>query len=81
MTLRRDFRRVLKKSGLPPMRLHDLRHSAASLMLTLGVPLKTIQEVLGHSSIAVTSSFYAHLGEQLKQQAADAMDAALDARK
>jgi integrase len=81
MTLRRDFCRVLAKAGLPAMRLHDLRHSAASLMLTLGVPLKTIQEVLGHSSIGVTAGFYAHLGEQLKQQAADAMDAALDARK
>lgn len=81
MTLRRDFRRVLAKAGLPAMRLHDLRHSAASLMLTLGVPLKTIQEVLGHSSIGVTAGFYAHLGDELKQQAADAMDAALDARK
>jgi integrase len=75
--LHRDFQRVLKKAGLPRIKFHALRHSAASLMLAQGVPLKTIQEILGHSSIAVTSGFYAHLGDELKQAAADAMDRAL----
>lgn len=73
----RDFQRVLKKAGLPRIKFHALRHSAASLMLAQGVPLKTIQEILGHSSIAVTSAFYAHLGDELKRTAADAMDRAL----
>jgi len=73
--LHRDFQRLLKKAELPRIKFHALRHSAASLMLAQGVPLKTIQEILGHSSIAVTSAFYAHLGEELKRQAADAMDA------
>lgn len=50
-------------------------------MLAQGVPLKTIQEVLGHSSIAVTSGFYAHVGDELKRQAADAMDAILAGEK
>jgi integrase len=77
ITLHRDFKSVLKKAGLPSIRFHNLRHSAASLMLAQGVPLKTIQEILGHSSIAVTSGFYAHLGEQLKRDAADAMDRVL----
>jgi integrase len=77
MMLHRDFRRLLRKAGLPDIHFHALRHSAAALMLAQGVPLKTIQEVLGHSSIAVTSGFYAHVGEHLKQEAADAMDAAL----
>src|SRR5262249_7127021 len=72
--LHMTFKRLLKKAGLPAVRFHDLRHSAASLMLAQGVPLKVIQEILGHSSIAVTSGFYAHLGEQLKRDAADAMD-------
>lgn len=75
--LGRDFRRLLKKAELPRIKFHALRHSAASLMLAQGVPLKTIQEILGHSSIAVTSAFYAHLGDDLKRQAADAMDRAL----
>ena len=77
VTLRRRFKRLLKAAGLSDARFHDLRHSAASLMLAQGVPLKTIQEILGHSSIAVTSGFYAHLGEQLKREAADAMDRVL----
>jgi integrase len=72
--LRRAYQRLLATAGLPAIRFHDLRHSAASLMLAQGVPLKTIQEILGHSSIAVTAGFYAHLGEQLKREAADAMD-------
>jgi integrase len=75
MTLHRDFRRLLVKAGLPPIHFHVLRHSAAALMLVQGVPLKTIQEVLGHSSIAVTSGFYAHVGDELRLQAANAMDA------
>jgi integrase len=55
--LHRDFQRVLRKAGLPTIKFHALRHSAASLMLAQGVPLKTIQEILGHSSIAMTSAF------------------------
>ncbi len=75
--LGRDFRRLLKKAELPRIKFHALRHSAASLMLAQGVPLKTIQEILGHSSLSVTSAFYCHLGDDLKRQAADAMDRAL----
>jgi integrase len=75
--LHRDFRRTLVKAGLPSIKFHALRHCAASLMLREGVPLKMIQELLGHSSIAVTSGFYAHLDEEFKQQGADAMDRAL----
>jgi integrase len=73
--LYRDFRRILKRAGLPAIRFHDLRHSAASLMLAQGIPLRSIQEILGHSSIAITANLYAHVGEQLKREAADAMDA------
>ena len=73
--LYRDFRRILKRAGLPVMRFHDLRHSAASLMLAQGIPLRSIQEILGHSSIAITANLYAHVGEQLKREAADVMDA------
>jgi len=81
VNLHRAYKRLLSKAGLPSIRFHNLRHSAASLMLAQGVPLKTIQEILGHSSIAVTSGFYAHLGEQLKREAADAMDRVFDERQ
>jgi integrase len=59
------------------MKFHGLRHASASLMLREGVPLKMIQELLGHSSLAVTSGFYAHLDDEFKRQGADAMDRAL----
>ncbi|MFV0315729.1 MAG: tyrosine-type recombinase/integrase [Microthrixaceae bacterium] len=52
---------------------HELRHSAASLMLAQGVPLKVISEVLGHSSIRITSDVYAHLLDDATSVAADAM--------
>jgi site-specific recombinase XerD len=47
-------------------------------MLAQGVPLRAIQDILGHSSIALTANLYAHVGEQLKRQAADAMNAILN---
>ena len=52
---------------------HELRHSAASLMLAQGVPLKVISEVLGHSSIRITADVYSHLLEDATSVAADAM--------
>lgn len=51
--LHRAFKAMLTKAGLPDIRFHDLRHSAASLMLAQGVPLRVVMEVLGHSSIGV----------------------------
>ncbi len=72
------FKALLRKAGLPDIRFHDLRHSAASLMLAQGVPLRSIQDILGHSSIALTANLYAHVGERLKREAADAMDGILN---
>src|SRR5262249_48236457 len=77
VTLNREFHRVAAKAGFPSMKFHGLRHGAATLMLREDTPLKTIQEILGHSSIAVTSDFYSHLDAEMKQQAADALDRAL----
>jgi integrase len=68
---------ALRRAGLPPFRLHDARHTAASLLLAAGVPLRTISETLGHSTIAITADTYAHLGDELRRDAADAMDRAL----
>jgi integrase len=52
------FRRLVKSSGLPPVRLHDLRHGAASIALSAGVDLKSISEQLGHASIVTTADTY-----------------------
>lgn len=70
------FRTAADRLGLP-VRLHDLRHTAASLMLAGGVPLKVVSEALGHSSIAITADVYSHVTPDLRREAADAMDRAL----
>ena len=75
-----NFKALLVKARLPDIRFHDLRHSAASLMLARGIPLRSIQDILGHSSIALTANLYAHVGEQLGREAADAMDAVFAGR-
>jgi integrase len=71
-----SFRNLAHGLGLP-VRLHDLRHTAASLMLAAGVPLKVVSEALGHSSIAITADVYSHVTPDLKREAAEAMDRAL----
>lgn len=53
--LHNGFKALLTKASLPDIRFHDLRHSAASLMLAQGIPLRSIQDILGHSSIALTA--------------------------
>ncbi len=55
------------------MRFHDLRHSCASLLLANGVPLKQIQEWLGHSDFSTTANIYAHLDYSSKLSSASAM--------
>ena len=56
--LTRRFRALVERSGLPPVRLHDLRHGAASLAHSAGADLKTLQELLGHTSIVLTADTY-----------------------
>lgn len=73
-----DFREAADTLGLP-VRLHDLRHTFATLALAAGVPLKTVSAALGHSSIAITADVYAHVTPELRQEAADALDRALGA--
>lgn len=52
------------------MRFHDLRHSAATLLLALGVPLKEVSEILGHSSINITADLYGHVLPDAQKNAA-----------
>lgn len=72
----RSFKPLLERAGVTKITFHGLRHSCASLLGSQGVPIKVIQEVLGHSSIAVTMDVYSHVLPDM-QQAASAMDALL----
>ena len=68
------FPKFLESHGLRRMRFHDLRHSCASLLLANGVPLKHIQEWLGHSDFSTTANIYAHLDYRSKISSAQAME-------
>ncbi|MGH2506963.1 MAG: tyrosine-type recombinase/integrase, partial [Ktedonobacteraceae bacterium] len=59
--LARLFPKILAEAGLPSMRFHDLRHSAATLLLEMGVSMKVVQEILGHSSYMITADTYTHV--------------------
>jgi len=65
---------LLRKSGLPKIRLHDLRHTHASLLLKAGIHPKAVSERLGHSSIMITLDRYSHLFPTLQQEAAERFD-------
>ncbi|WP_369297416.1 tyrosine-type recombinase/integrase [uncultured Neglectibacter sp.] len=71
------FPKFLEQHGLRRMRFHDLRHSCASLLLANGVPLKHIQEWLGHSDFTTTANIYAHLDYRSKITSAQAMETGL----
>jgi integrase len=70
----RRFHALLKLAGLPRMRVHDLRHSTATLLLAQGVPPKYIADLLGHSQVAFTMQTYAHVLPQVRKQVAAKMD-------
>ena len=72
--LSRRFGEVQKRYNLDPVRFHDLRHTAASLMILEGVPLKTVSDILGHRSISITADIYGHVLEEQKQNAVDKLE-------
>lgn len=72
------FKRILEQNGLRRIRFHDLRHTCASLLLANNVPMKKIQEWLGHSEFSTTANIYAHLDFQSKISSAEAMLTGLD---
>ncbi len=73
----RSFKPLLRRAGLPDIRFHDLRHACATLLLSEGVPVKVVQEVLGHSSVSVTMDVYSHVLPDMQEKAAAAMDGLL----
>ena len=73
----RSFYPILQAAGLPKVRFHDLRHTAATLMLASGVPVKVVSEMLGHSTTAMTQDTYAHVLPTMQAEAARKLDSLL----
>jgi integrase len=73
----RAFKRALGRAGLPHSRFHDLRHAAATFLLAQGFTLEDVKNLLGHSSIVLTSNTYGHVLEQRQRQVAMGLDAVL----
>jgi integrase len=76
-TLRGNFRRLLRAAELPVMRIHDLRHSCASILLGEGVGAQTVATLLGHSEVKTTLNIYGHVARSQTRDAAVAMDRTL----
>jgi integrase len=76
-TVTRAFQAALARAGLPRSRFHDLRHAAATFLLAQGMTLEDVKQLLGHSSITLTSNTYGHVLEQRQREVAAAMDAVL----
>lgn len=75
--LRARFYPLLRRAGLPRIRFHDLRHTAATLMLSAGVHPKIVAERLGHSTPMLTLTVYSHVTPTMQRAAADGLDAVL----
>lgn len=73
--MRRSFRPLLEEAGLPRIRFHDLRHTAATLLLMQGVHVKVVSEMLGHSSVSLTLDVYSHVLPSMQSDAAAKMEA------
>jgi integrase len=72
--LQRSFHPLLARAGLPRIRFHDLRHSAATLLLGLGIHPRIVIEMLGHSQIVITLDLYSHVTATMQQEAARAFE-------
>ncbi len=81
----RNLARVLDglvaKAGVRRIRLHDMRHTCASLLLAQGVPARVVMEVLGHSQLGITMNLYSHVMPSALREAADAIDRALGSQE
>lgn len=73
-SVRYQFKVFLRKLGLPEMHPHDLRHNIATALIAAGVPMKTVQNLLGHAKLSTTMDLYGHVSPEMKQSAADEVD-------
>ncbi len=74
----RHFYDLAEAAGVPRIRVHDLRHLAATIMIASGVPLAMVSKTLRHSTLSTTVDIYGHLTRQAAQNAVDATATALD---
>jgi integrase len=75
--LKKTFQRLIKEADVPLIRLHDLRHTHATMLLSQGTPAKVISERLGHSNIKTTLDIYSHVLPNMQQEAANQIDVLL----
>ncbi|MGG1617794.1 tyrosine-type recombinase/integrase [Paenibacillus sp. NRS-1782] len=80
-TLTRLMQRTIKELELPHIRFHDLRHTAASLMLSIGVHPKVVSEILGHSSVSITLDTYSHLLMNMQSDATQGLSSLLSKKE
>jgi integrase len=73
----RSFSRLLKRTGLPEIRFHDLRHTCATLLLSRNINPKIVSEMLGHSSVSITLDIYSHVLPNMQESAVRALEDAL----
>ncbi len=77
-TLNGQFKRMVKQMGRPDLRFHDLRHSAATVALAAGADIKSVQQLLGHSSASTTLNIYSHVTEKMKEDTASRIQSYYD---
>jgi integrase len=75
--LQRYFQPLLERASLPRIRFHDLRHTAATLLLGKGINPKIVSEMLGHAQVAITLDIYSHVMPHMQEQAAAALEEVL----
>jgi integrase len=72
--LQRHFAPLCKRLGLPRIRLHDVRHTLATLLFANRIPAKVVQEMLGHSDVGMTLDVYSHVLPEMQAEAAESLD-------
>jgi integrase len=76
-----EFKKLLKRADLPDIRFHDVRYSAATLLLSLGVHPKVVQELLGHTQISMTMDIYSHVLPSMQKDAVSKLNTLLVRRE
>ncbi len=77
----REFAKLIEKAKVRPIKFHGMRHTAATLALSAGVPVKLVAHMLGHSKTAITLDTYTHATKAMQEQAAEAIDEVLGGKR